>query len=196
MIAYIKGEIAHKHPTYVIVETYGIGYQVNISLNTYSQIEKLERVKILTYLHIKEDSHTLYGFAEDAERSLFILLLSVSGIGPNTARVVLSSMQPEEVRTAIVGENVAAFNRVKGIGPKTAKRIILDLKDKVMKDSGETALSVPAQDNTLREEALSALVALGFARVKVQKTLNKILREKTDITAVEELIKIALKQLS
>ncbi|MEM9822056.1 MAG: Holliday junction branch migration protein RuvA, partial [Bacteroidota bacterium] len=159
MIAYIKGEIAHKHPTYVIVETYGIGYQVNISLNTYAQIEKLERVKILTYLHIKEDSHTLYGFADDAERSLFILLLSVSGIGPNTARVVLSSMQPEEVRGAIVGENVAAFNRVKGIGPKTAKRIILDLKDKVMKDSGESALSVPAQDNTLREEALSALVA-------------------------------------
>ena len=196
MIAYIKGEIAHKHATYIIVEAYGVGYQVNISLNTYSQIEKLERVKILTYLHIKEDSHTLFGFAEDAERSLFILLLSVSGIGPNTARVLLSSMQPEEVRSAILGENVAAFNRVKGIGPKTAKRIILDLKDKVMKDSGETALSVPAKDNTLREEALSALVALGFARVKVQKTLNKILRENTNINNVEELIKIALKQLS
>ncbi|MEM8907392.1 MAG: Holliday junction branch migration protein RuvA [Bacteroidota bacterium] len=196
MIAYIKGEIAHKHPTYLIVETGGIGYKVNISLHTYALTEKLERVKILTYLHIKEDSHTLYGFAEAAERSLFVLLLSVSGIGPNTARVVLSSMMAEEVRSAILGENVAAFNRVKGIGPKTAKRIILDLKDKVMKDSGETAMSVPAQDNTLREEALSALVALGFARVRVQKTLNKILRESTQVTSVEELIKIALKQLS
>lgn len=196
MIVYIKGEITHKDPTYVIVETGGIGYQVNISLNTYSQIEKLERVKLLTYLHIKEDSHTLYGFANEAERSLFVLLISVSGIGPNTARVVLSSMVAEEVRSAILSENVAAFNRVKGIGPKTAKRIILDLKDKIMKDSGETAITVSAKDNTLREEALSALVALGFSRVSVQKILNKNLRENTNIKSVEELIKIALKQLS
>ncbi len=196
MIVYLKGEIAYKHPTYIIVETGGIGYQVNISLNTYTQVEKLERVKILTYLHIKEDSQTLYGFAEETERSLFILLISVSGIGPNTARVVLSSMEAEEVRSAILGENVAAFNRVKGIGPKTAKRIILDLKDKLMKDSGESAVAISKQDNTLREEALSALVALGFARVKVQKTLNRILRENATIKSVEELIKIALKQLS
>ncbi|MEN0006662.1 MAG: Holliday junction branch migration protein RuvA, partial [Bacteroidota bacterium] len=169
MIAYLKGEITFKSPTYILVEAAGVGYHVNISLHTYSQIEKLEHVKILTHLHIKEDSHTIYGFAEATERSLFVHLISVSGIGPSTAQVLLSSMNPEEVRSAIVGENVASFKKVKGIGPKTAKRIILDLKDKMVKESGDAPLSLLPQDNTIREEALSALVALGFARVHVQK---------------------------
>jgi len=195
MIAYIKGEITHKNPTYIIVEAGGIGYQVNVSLNTYAQIEKQERVKILTYLNIKEDSHTLYGFAEETERSLFVLLISVSGIGPNTARIILSSMTPDEVRSAIISEDVASFNRVKGVGPKTAKRIILDLKDKVIKETGESPISFAPQNNTLRAEALSALVALGFQKTKVQKVLNGILRE-NQVAQVEELIKIALKQLS
>jgi len=195
MISYIKGVITHKNPTYIIVETGGIGYHVNVSLHTYAQIEKEERIKILIHQHIKEDSNTLYGFSEEAERSLFILLISVSGIGPNTARVILSGMMPEEVRASILGENVAAFNRVKGIGPKTAKRIILDLKDKVMKDSGENTVSLSGQDNTLRTEALSALVALGFAKVSVQKTLNRVLQAEK-FTSVEQLIKVALKQLS
>jgi len=195
MISYIKGAITYKNPTFVIIETGGIGYHVNVSLHTYAQIEKLEQVKILIHQHIKEDSNTLYGFNEEAERSLFVLLISVSGIGPNTARVVLSSMTPEEVQSSILGEDVAAFNRVKGIGPKTAKRIILDLKDKVMKDSGNSAANFSPQDNTLREEALSALVALGFAKVTIQKALNKILRE-DKFTSVEQLIKVALKQLS
>ncbi len=195
MISYIKGAITHKNPTYIIVETGGIGYHVNVSLHTYAQIEKEERIKILIHQHIKEDSNTLYGFSEEAERSLFILLISVSGIGPNTARVILSGMAPEEVRASILGENVAAFNRVKGIGPKTAKRIILDLKDKVMKDSGESGVSLSGQDNTLRTEALSALVALGFAKVSVQKTLNRVLQAEK-FTSVEQLIKVALKQLS
>jgi len=195
MISYIKGTITYKNPTYVIVETGGVGYHVNVSLNTYAQIEKMEQVKILIHQHIKEDSNTLYGFNEEAERSLFVLLISVSGIGPNTARVILSSMTPEEVRSSIVGEDVASFNRVKGIGPKTAKRIILDLKDKVIKDSGDTSANFSPKDNTLRQEALSALVALGFAKVTVQKTLNKILRE-DKFTSVEQLIKVALKQLS
>jgi len=195
MISYIKGAITHKNPTYIIVETGGIGYHVNVSLHTYAQIEKEERIKILIHQHIKEDSNTLYGFSEEAERSLFILLISVSGIGPNTARVILSGMMPEEVRASILGENVAAFNRVKGIGPKTAKRIILDLKDKVMKDSGENTVSLSGQDNTLRTEALSALVALGFAKVSVQKTLNRVLQAEK-FTSVEQLIKVALKQLS
>jgi len=195
MISYVKGQISFKNPTYLIVETGGIGYHINISLHTYAKVESLEKVKLLTHLHIKEDSHTLYGFAEEAERSLFIHLISVSGIGPNTARVVLSSMNPEEVRASIVGENVAAFNKVKGIGPKTAKRIILDLKDKIVKESGDAPISVAAVDNTLRQEALSALVALGFSKIKVQKVLNQILREQPKVENVEVFIKLALKKL-
>lgn len=196
MISYVKGTITFKSPTFVIVETGGIGYHINISLNTYARIEKLEAVKILTHLHVKEDSHTLYGFAEEAERNLFILLLSVSGIGPNTARILLSSMSAEEARAAIISENVLAFNKIKGIGPKTAKRIILDLKDKLLKDSGESPIALGVQDNTKRDEALSALLALGFSRVHVQKVLNKILSEQREVASVEELIKLALKQLS
>lgn len=196
MISYIKGTIAFKSPTYVIVETGGVGYHINISLNTYSQIEKLEKVQILTHLQVKEDSHTLYGFAEEAERSMFVMLISVSGIGPNTARVILSSMKVEETRSAIVGENVAAFNKVKGVGPKTAKRIILDLKDKLIKESGDAPLAITPVDNRIREEALSAMVALGFPKIKIQKVLNKILQQHSTVGNVEELIKLALKNLS
>lgn len=197
MISYIKGAIAFKSPTYIIVETAGIGYHINVSLHTYAQIEKAETVKILIYQHIKEDSNTLYGFAEEVERSLFKYLISVSGIGPNTAQLVLSGMQADEVRAAIIGEDDKAFSRVKGIGPKTAKRIILDLKDKIIKDSGEAPLPISggASNNKLREEALSALVALGFNKIGVQKTLNKILRGQPNIGSVEALIKAALKQL-
>jgi Holliday junction DNA helicase RuvA len=196
MISYVKGAITFKSPTYVVVETGGIGYHINISLNTYAQIEKLETVKLLTHLHVKEDSHTLFGFAEESERSLFVLLLSVSGIGPNTARILLSSMTAQEARTAIISEDVPAFKKVKGVGPKTAKRIILDLKDKILKDSGETPVPLSIHDNTIRDEALSALVALGFAKIQVQKALNKILSEHKSIDSVEELIKLSLKQLS
>ena len=127
---------------------------------------------------------------------MFVLLISVSGIGPNTARVLLSSMKVEEARMAILSENVAAFNKVKGIGPKTAKRIILDLKDKVIKESGDTSMSISPVNNTIREEALSALVALQFPKIKVQKVLNKILQQQPNISSVEEMIKLALKNLS
>jgi Holliday junction DNA helicase RuvA len=196
MITYIKGNITHKSPTYIVVETGGIGYHVNVSLYTYALIEKLEAVKILTHLHIKEDSHTLYGFAEAIERSLFVQLISVSGIGPNTAQLMLSAMNPEEMRAAIIGEDVAALKKIKGVGPKTAKRIILDLKDKLLKDGGDTAISLIPQDNTVREEALSALVALKFNRIQAQKALNKILKENPGIRSVEELIKKGLGELS
>lgn len=196
MITYIKGEITFKNPTFIIVETGGIGYHINISLHTYAQIEKLEKVKILTYLSIKEDSNTLYGFADHSERSLFILFISVSGIGPATARIALSSLTPDELRAAIISENEATFKRVKGIGPKTAKRIILDLKDKVLKESGDVPLSFNTTNNTIRDEALAALVALGFNRIQAQKTLNKILKEQPELKSVEQLIKIALKGLS
>ena len=196
MITYIKGEITFKNPTFIVVETGGIGYHINISLHTYAQIEKLEKVKILTYLSIKEDSNTLYWFANHSERSLFILFISVSGIGPATARIALSSLTPDELRSAIISENEAAFKRVKGIGPKTAKRIILDLKDKVLKESGDAPLTFNTVNNTIREEALAALVALGFNRIQVQKTLNKILKEQPELKSVEQLIKSALKGLS
>ena len=196
MITYIKGVIAYKSPTYIVVETGGIGYHVNISLHTYSKIEKLETVQIITHLHIKEDSHTLYGFADEVERKLFLQLISVSGIGTATAQILLSSMNPEEVRMAILQEDVSAFNKVKGIGPKTAKRVILDLKDKMLKDSGEMPLTIaPSADNTLRQEALSALVSLQINRIQAQKVLNKILREKPELTSVEELIKLAFREL-
>lgn len=196
MIAYIKGLIAYKNPAYIILETGGIGYRINISLNTYAQIEKMETALILTHQIIREDSHTLFGFAEESERSLFIQLISVSGVGAATAQVLLSGMSADEVRAAIIGENETAFSRIKGIGPKTAKRIILDLKDKVIKDAGDTPLQFSAQDNTLREEALSALLALGFARINVQKALNKIQKDQPGIKNVEELVKTALRQLT
>ncbi len=196
MISYLKGIITYKTPTFVIVEVNGLGYHVHISLHTYARIEKLESVKILTHLIVREDSHTLYGFAEEAERTLFQHLLSVSGIGPSTAQLLLSALPPDEVRAAIIGENAAAFGKVKGIGPKTAKRIILDLKDKLVKESGEMPLTILPADNTIREEALSALVALGFSRIDVQRTLNKILKEQPASDSVEVLIKLALKHLS
>ena len=196
MISYINGKITFKSSSYILIETGGIGYRVNVSLNTYTQIEQKDHVKMLIHFHVKEDSHTLYGFAEETERSLFVNLISVSGIGTNTARVILSAMPPNEVKAAIIAEDVHAFKKVKGVGPKTAKRIILDLKDKIIKESGNTPLTYSRQDNTFRDEALSALIALGFAKIKVQKVLNLILREKSDIKSVEELIKFALKQLS
>lgn len=197
MITYIKGDITLKNPTYLIIETAGIGYMVHISLNTYSQVEKLENTRILTHLHIKEDSHTLYGFADEQERSLFRHLISVSGIGPGTAQIILSAMNPEDIRAAILGERDDAFRSVKGIGPKTAKRLILDLKDKLSKDAGESIpLPLSPSDNTIREEALSALVALGFNRIAVQKTLNLILKQQPAIGSVEPLIKLALRELS
>lgn len=197
MIAYIKGEITLKNPTFLIVETGGIGYMIHISLYTYSQIEKLENTRILTHMHIKEDSHTLYGFSHEQERSLFRHLISVSGIGPGTAQIILSGMNPDDIRAAIIGERDDAFRSVKGIGPKTAKRLILDLKDKLSKDGGETTpLTLSPADNTIREEALSALVALGFNRIAVQKTLNQILKQQPAIGSVEPLIKLALRELS
>ena len=197
MITYIKGDITLKNPTFLVVETGGIGYMIHISLHTYSQVEKLGSTRILTHLYIKEDSHTLYGFADEQERSLFRHLISVSGIGPGTAQIILSSMSPEDIRAAIIGERDDAFRSVKGIGPKTAKRLILDLKDKLSKDAGEVApLPLSPADNTIREEALSALVALGFNRIAVQKTLNLILKQQPAIGSVEPLIKLALRELS
>jgi len=196
LIAYINGKITFKSPAYIYVETNGIGYQVNISINTYAKIEHLDEVKIYTYFHVKEDGQSLYGFYDELEKQIFIHLLSVSGIGPNTARVILSYMDPEEVRMAILQENVVALNNVKGIGPKTAKRIILDLKDKMIKDTGDSQVIVGDNYNTIREEALSALIALGFPKASIQKSLNQAVKNDPSVGSVEELIKKVLKQMS
>ena len=196
MITYIKGAITFKTPTYIIVEAGGIGYHVKISLHTYAKVEKLEQVKILTHYHVKEDSHTLFGFAEAEERELFAQLISVSGVGPATAQVVLSTMPPEELRMAIISENEAALRRVKGIGAKSAKQIILDLKNKLLKSGGGMTVPAAAANNTMRQEALSALLSLQVNKIQAQKALNKILQSQPNVGSVEELVRLALKQLS
>lgn len=197
MIAYLQGTISHKTPTFIYVDCNGVGYHVNISLHTYSKLEKLEKVKILTYLSIKEDEHALYGFFDEEERALFILLISVSGIGVNTARVILSYMTPEEVRTAIIHENAFALGKVKGIGPKTAKRIILDLKDKVMKESGkENVVMITTEGNSIKQEALSALMTLGFPKPVIEKHIKFITDKHPEIDQVEDLIKQVLKNMN
>jgi holliday junction DNA helicase RuvA len=198
LFAYLKGQITYKTPTYIYVECQGVGYHVNISLFTYSKLENLDSVKILTYLHVKEDEQSLYGFFDNEERILFILLLSVSGIGVNTARVILSYMTPEEVKTAIIQENAFALGKVKGIGPKTAKRIILDLKEKVMKEAGDIQMPV-FQDGispSVKSEAMSALLALGFPKPAVDKHIKAIPDAEAENLQVEELIKRVLKQMN
>ncbi|MDP4267984.1 MAG: Holliday junction branch migration protein RuvA [Bacteroidota bacterium] len=194
MIAYIEGLLAEKTPTYVIIDNNGIGYKVNISLNTYTKINSYTSCKLLTYLSIKEDSHTLYGFAEESERRLFLNLISVSGVGNNTALLILSSLTTEEVAQAIVSENVKLLQGIKGIGSKTAQRLIVDLKDKLGKDI-TLREAAPNIGSTIRTEALSALTSLGFSKVSVEKTLDNIIRKGPSISTVEDLIKMALKNL-
>ncbi len=196
MITYIKGDITFKSPSYIIIEAGGIGYRVNISLHTYAALEKVNKGKILTYLLVREDAQTLYGFAEDAERALFLHLISVSGVGANTAQVMLSAMTPDEIRAAIIGEQLAILTKIKGIGTKTAKRIILDIKDKLAKESGGTPIAVTLSNNTMRDEALSALLALGFNKSSAQRSLNRILKKEPTVENVETLIKLALKEMA
>jgi len=194
MYAYIDGKLAYKSPSYVVIEAGGVGYHINISLNTYSKLGDVERCKLFTWLHVKEDGHTLYGFADEGERRLFLHLVSVSGIGPNTGRMILSSITPDEIQTAIVKGDVALIQRIKGIGPKSAQRLILELQDKLRKEGPDTLITMPL-NKTVKDEALSALVMLGFARNAVEKVLEQELNKNgTDLT-VEQLIKFALKNL-
>jgi len=193
MIHHLKGQLIEKNPTYVVIECNGIGYSVNISLHTFSLISDSEAVSLYTHLQVKEDSHTLYGFAEKSEREIFRLLISVSGVGTNTARMMLSSLQPREVTEAIASGNVPTIQSVKGIGAKTAQRIILDLKDKVLKVLGDDEVFI-SQSNTNKEEALSALEILGYNRRQAGKVVEKILKEDPEST-VESIIKLALKKL-
>ena len=192
MITQIKGRLIEKSPTELVVDCNGIGYSVNISLNTYSQIGNDENIKLYTYLLIKEDSHSLYGFFKKSERSLFKLLISVSGVGASTARMMLSSLSPSEIISAIMSENVQVVQSIKGIGLKTAQRIILELKDKVLslEDAGDESLTLNKQS----EEASSALEVLGYSRKQTSKLLSKIISENPGIN-VESIIKKALNKL-
>ncbi len=198
MIAYLKGKITFKSPTHVFIETGGMGYMVKISLNTYASVHELEVCTLHTSLVVKNDGQNLagfdlYGFFEESEKELFEKLISVSGVGAATARMMLSTFRPDEIRQAILSENEAMIQSIKGIGPKSAKRIILELKDKMGKPATGHILQT-TQGNTLKEEALSALVALGFSKQAGDKILIKLMGSGNE-WSVEGLIKEALKQL-
>ncbi|MDT0554002.1 Holliday junction branch migration protein RuvA [Urechidicola vernalis] len=193
MITHLRGKLVEKNPTYVVVECGGIGYFAHISLNTFSKIPDNEAVFLYTYLSVKEDSHTLFGFAEKIEREIFKLLISVSGVGPSIARTMLSSMSTEEIQQAIASSNVGVIQSVKGIGAKTAQRVIIDLKDKIVKTFGLDEVSA-VQSNTNKDEALIALEVLGFNKKQSEKVLDRILKDDAD-QSVEDLIKKALKNL-
>jgi Holliday junction DNA helicase RuvA len=193
MITHLEGKLVEKNPTDVVIDCNGVGYFINISLHTFSQIPDRENLKLYTYLQVREDSHSLYGFSSKVEREIFKLLISVSGIGANTARTMLSSLTPEQVKEGIASENVALIQSVKGIGAKTAQRVIIDLKDKVLKVYGMDELSL-APNNTNKDEALSALDVLGFNKKQSEKVVDKILKAQPD-ALVEQIIKDALKNL-
>ena len=195
MIAYLSGKFAYKNPAVVFVDVHGVGYEVNISLNTYSHIQQLQEGKLFTYLQIKEDAHTLYGFYDSLEKEMFILLISVSGVGASTARMMLSGMKPDEIRNAIVMKNTSILEQVKGIGKKTAERLVLELKDKVSKISDNFTSSVKGGDNTLGQDALNALVALGISRPVAEQAIKKIENTEPSIDSLENLIKKALKAI-
>ena len=193
MISYLEGDIQDLTPTYLILDCNGVGYHLNISLNTFSKIESFlgKKIKIFTHLHIREDAHTLFGFFEKEERKVFRLLISVSGVGASTGMMILSSLNPFEISQAISVEDINTLKSIKGIGLKSAQRIIIDLKDKI-KDIHVVENNLPDNHNIKKKQALSALETLGFSSKQSNKVLDKILSENPDIS-VEELIKLSLK---
>ena len=193
MITHIQGKLTEKTPTNVVIDCNGVGYHLNISLHTYSQLSSQENLKLYTHLHVKEDSHTLYGFSSLSEREIFRLLISVSGIGTSIARTMLSSLTPKQVREGIALGDVALIQSVKGIGSKTAQRVIIELKDKVLKvyDIEEGAIS---KNNTNKEEALSALEVLGFTKKQSERVVDRIISDHSEAN-IETIIKEALKKL-
>lgn len=196
MITYIKGTLVEKNPAYIVIETAGgVAYFLHISLNTFSQIKDEKELKLLTHFVVKEDSQSLYGFYEEEERTLFRMLISVNGIGPNTALLILSSLTISEVVNAISTENVRTIQAVKGVGTKTAQRIIIDLKNKIDKTSFTNQDNFSFNNNNNKIEALSALVSLGFAKNPAKKVLDKIIKEGGTDLSIEDLIKRALKLL-
>ena len=193
MITQLHGRLIEKNPTYVVIDCNGVGYEVNISLHTYGQLGSDENIRLHTHLQIREDAHTLYGFFQPMERSIFRLLISISGIGANIARTMLSSMTPVEIQQAIVHEDLAAIKAVKGIGLKTAQRVLIELKDKIQNVAGMD--EIPAlKSNTIKEETLSALEVLGYPRRQAEKVIDNIIQSAPE-SSVEELIKQALNKL-
>ena len=193
MIAHLQGKLVEKSPTQLVIDCGGVGYDVHISLHTYSMLPNTEFIKVFTHLQIKEDAHTIFGFFEKSEREIFKLLISVSGIGAGIARTMLSSLEPKQITNAIASGDVATIQSIKGIGSKTAQRVILDLKDKMLKlyDLDEVSIS---QSNTNRDEALSALEVLGFVKKASEKVIDRIVKQDPD-ASVESIIKQALKSL-
>lgn len=196
MYDYIKGEIAELTPAFVVIDAGGVGYCINITLPTYTALNAEKSARLFIYEAIREDAHILYGFMNQAERQLFLLLISVSGIGANTARMIMSSYSTQEIQDMIATGNVTALNAIKGIGTKTAQRIIVDLKDKILKVAGANSTgqySLPVS-NPVKEEAVSALVMLGFVANASQKAVDQILKNEPNLR-VEQLIKMALKMM-
>jgi Holliday junction DNA helicase RuvA len=195
MIDYLSGKLVLKDPTYVLIDVGGIGYHVKISLQTYSQLQDEEHIKLLTFLHIKEDAHTFYGFKKEDEKRLFLMLISINGVGPNTGLMILSSLSALEIEQAILSGDVATIQHVKGIGTKTAQRIILELKDKVGKGTVSTTTQTGFlnSNSIIREEALQALVTLGFSKAAAEKNILIVLKKTTGDISLEDLIKASLK---
>jgi holliday junction DNA helicase RuvA len=195
MIGFLKGRLAHKEPTFVMIDVNGVGYHLHISLQTYSEIKDQENVFLYTHLSIREDAHVLFGFSNEAEKRLFQQLISVNGIGPSTAIVMLSYMNTQELKTAIVQENAAALQSIKGIGGKTAQRVIIDLKDKLKKESWEESqpLVSLSPHNTVKKEALSALLTLGLPKAVAEKSIDTVLKKSGNTITLEDLVKQALK---
>ena len=194
MIAYIKGKLVHKEATHVVIDVNGIGYHIFISLSTFGKIKEQEDCKLFTYFHVKEDLQALYGFLSEVDKLFFMDLISVSGIGPSTGMIMQSSMTTDELKSAIVAENVDTIQSVKGIGAKTAQRVILELKDKIRKEgfSSDSKQITDSFDNNLRSEALSALVTLGINRNTAQKSIETVLRNSENNITLEQLIKQSL----
>src|ERR1700760_2108982 len=195
MMAFLRGAFVYKSPALVHLETGGVGYELQISLNTYSRIEHLESGVLLTYLHIREDAHILYGFFDKTEKDLFIQLISVSGVGATTARMMLSSMKPEEIVRAILQGNAKQLESIKGIGKKSAERIILELRDKLGKGKEERVNISSQASNSLEQDALNALITLGIARPAAENAIKKVIAEVSGSDKVEDVIKKALKIL-
>lgn len=194
MYAYIKGTITHKEATHLVLETAGVGYYIKISLHTYGLLKAVgEEALVHTYLQIQENAHNLFGFAEQSEKKLFLELISVSGVGPNTALVMLSSASPDEIEQAIANEDVKTLQAIKGIGAKTAQRVILELKDKIKKEALITEQKAIPYYRSVREEAVTALVVLGLAKNVAEKNVDAIIRLKGADISVEEVIKQALR---
>lgn len=194
MYAYLQGKFNEKTPTQVYLDINGVGYEVNISLNTYSQIQHLDQGKLFTYLQVKEDGHTLFGFFEKAEKDMFIQLISVSGVGASTARMMLSGLKPDEIVKAIAQSNVKLLESIKGIGKKTAERLVLELKDKVSKIATDSSMP-SVVGNSLQQDALNALIALGISRAQAETAVQKIILSEPNISNLEALIKKALKAI-